>query len=141
MAKKHVVYENQIELFFQSVAKVLNVRYTLVCNYSMVNLQGDKQCVDFVESLYNNWKSLYLNSDAVLPDVVWQPKMFDGAKNYRAYYACQAVYHAMVRYYRYYAKYGVKNDELEVALKEWYVVSKPKQNIFVRMFSGFKRQK
>lgn len=57
----------------------------------------------------------------------------DGSKDYHAYFAFLEAYHAFERYYEYYAKYKKKDENLDMALKDWYkaINQNPKKLSFV----------
>ncbi len=57
----------------------------------------------------------------------------DGSKDYHAYFAFLEAYHAIVHYYEYYAKYKKKDENLDMALKDWYkaINQNPKKLSFV----------
>lgn len=69
------------------------------------------------------------------PDADLKPVMIGSAdnKDYKKLYAFLDVYHKVINYYKYYAKYNMQDKELEAALKNWQRMSQPKQNIFARI--------
>jgi len=73
-----------------------------------------------------------------LKTLALHPNWFTTKGDYRAYYAFLDAYHTIVDYYEYRAKYNKKDERLENALKNWYVVTQQKPIIFAR-FSIYAR--
>ena len=102
----------------------------------------DPELGKVMDNISNNLYALCVNPDAILKQVVLNPKWFsktDG--DCRAYFAFLEVYHALVRYYEYRAKYNMKDAELENALNNWDKISRPKQNVFSAVINKLSQKK
>ena len=65
--------------------------------------------------MYDNITAVQENPDVVnLKEVKWFV-----SKNLHNMFVVQELYHAIIYYYRYYAKYNCKNERLEDAIKDW----------------------
>ena len=84
----------------------------------------------------SNWDKLLNNQDVKMPEFKMPLNIFTKNLNdYRVYYAFLNAYQAIMRYYRYHAKYNLKNVELEEVLAEWKLAVQPKQNILQKVMS------
>jgi len=98
--------------------------------------------LEFAKSVHGKDLDITVNMRDGLEIMASKPSWFSVNNNdYSAYFAFLAVYHALMRYYKYRAVYNSKDKELEEALNNWYKVVQPKQNILARVVSGLKRQK
>ena len=89
-----------------------------------------------------NWDKVYENPDVNLGDFKMPLDIFTKTTgDYRLYYAFLNAYHAVMRYYRFYAKYNLKNVELENALTEWKMAVQPKQNILQNIIAKLTKAK
>ena len=110
----------------------------------MENIYHTK-CLDFFCNVLDFTKPLRSANDGVsaflldgLKTLALHPNWFTTKGDYRAYYAFLDAYHTIVDYYEYRAKYNKKDERLENALKNWYVVTQQKPIIFAR-FSIYAR--
>lgn len=91
-----------------------------------------------LEEIYEDLKNLRSDYKKSIDVRMIKSEWFSKNGDYRAYYAFLRVYHALIQYYRYYAPYNMKDVELESALKDWYVVTQNKPNIFSKIFQRIK---
>lgn len=89
-----------------------------------------------------NWDKVYENPDVNLGDFkmpldIFAIKMGD----YRVYNAFLNVYYAVMRYYKYHAKYNLRDIELENALAEWNLTIKQNNNILQNIIAKLTKAK
>lgn len=98
--------------------------------------------VEFIETVQGKNLDITVNMMNGLEIMASKPSWFSVDRNdYRAYFAFLEVYHALTRYYRYSAVYNLKDKELETALKNWYKVTQPKQNILQNIIAKLTKAK
>ena len=89
----------------------------------------------------DNWRKLLYDPDEKLTALNLPLGTFTTKKgDYRVYYAFLNAYHAIMRYYKYSAKYDLKDAELEGALTEWKLSVQPKNNILQNVISKFVKE-
>ena len=94
----------------------------------------DPKLCTAANKIMENVSALRANPDAVLKQVILNPKWFsktDG--DYRAYYDFLEAYHAIIRYYKYSAKYNIKDNELEYTLNNLTKYTNSKRKILANV--------
>ena len=111
--------------------KVKDFFYELKVDFCL-NEDGFSTWIDML----SNWEKLCANRDAEIKMVSLNPDWFNKnskVKDYSVYYACERVYHAIIRYYKYSAVYNSQDKELESALNDWDQLTQQKPNIWMRI--------
>lgn len=83
-----------------------------------------------------NWDKVSHNPDVVLGEFRLPLDTFTNKPgDYRVYYAFLNAYQAIMRYYRFQAKYNSQDIELDAALAEWKLAINQKTNILQKVMS------
>lgn len=115
--------EEGLEQLYLDLKKVRNYEYARVARY--VN--------EYHLSVYENINAVQKNPDTmILKEVTW---FSNGRDDWHIMFVTQEFYHSIIRYYRYHAKYNMKDAELENALAEWKLAIKPKCNVLQNIVS------
>lgn len=88
-------------------------------------------------SVYENINTIQENPSAMnLKEVTW----FSNSRgDFGAMFVTQELYNSIIRYYRYSAKYNLKDERLENAIKDWMDMAYPKptlKELFSKLFKG-----
>lgn len=121
--------EEGLEQLYLDLKKVRNYEYAGVARY--VN--------EYHLPAYDNINTIQKNPETmILKEVTWfSPRSGD----FHGLFVTQELYHSIIRYYRYSARDNLKDKELETALKNWYKVTQPKQNILQNIIAKLTKAK
>lgn len=110
--------------------------------YVISERKEPKDYVRAIDVMHNNWKKLRENNNAEFSFVPLELTIFtsEKSKDYAAWFAYLNAYNKIMDYYRYWAQYNKKDEELEELIKDWNRLIKPKQNV-LSMVTKFIRQK
>ena len=109
--------EEGLEQLYLDLKKVRNYENARVARY--VN--------EYHLSVYENIKAVQKNPDTmILKEVTW---FSNGRDDWHIMFVTQEFYHSIIRYYRYFARYNLKDEQLEKAIKEWKVMAYTKPTV------------
>lgn len=99
----------------------------------------NKTCARYVNEYYlpayDNINTIQKNPETmILKEITWfSPRSGD----FHGLFIAQELYHSIIRYYRYSARYNLKDEQLEKAIKDWKAAVYPKptmKELFSRLF-------
>jgi len=134
-------YDDIVEKFFGSAfVYALNVFNSANITDANARYTHKKETLDVISDMTRQYYNLRHNSDVRVEQFIVPLKTFNAESNYKVYYAYMAVYNAVIRYYRFNAKYNLPDADLENAVKNWYMVTQPKQNILTKVIGLTKKK-
>ncbi len=86
---------------------------------------------------YDNINTIQKNPETmILKEVTWFPPR---SGDFHGLFVVQELYHSIIRYYRYGAKYNLKDERLEKAIKDWEAAVYPKPALKEFVLGLFKK--
>ena len=119
--------EEGLEQLYLDLKKVRNYEEARVARY--VN--------EYYLPAYDNINTIQKNPETmILKEITWfSPRSGD----FHGLFVAQELYHSIIRYYRYSARYNLKDEQLEKAIKDWKAAVYPKPTLKEFVLDLFKK--